>query len=83
MEGEGRNEDDETSSKLTDEDKLACAQVIQEYLAGRVADPITAGRCVEAFDAMIFMFFFLFTQGRGELGEGGGGKVFAAADPTH
>jgi hypothetical protein len=44
MDGEDRRqEDDDTSSKLTDEDKLACAQVVQEYLAGRVADPITAG----------------------------------------
>lgn len=42
--GEGdRGEEEDSSSKLTDEDKLSCAQVVQEYLAGRIADPVTAG----------------------------------------
>ena len=42
--GEGdREEEEDSSSKLTDEDKLSCAQVVQEYLAGRIADPVTAG----------------------------------------
>ena len=42
--GEGdRGEEEDSSSKLTDEDKLSCAQVVQDYLAGRIADPVTAG----------------------------------------
>ena len=38
--------DDEASSmdsKLTDEDKMDCAKVIQGYLGGRVRDPIVSG----------------------------------------
>ncbi len=33
-------------SKLTDEQKMECAKVVQGYLAGRVKDPIMAGKFV-------------------------------------
>ncbi|KAK7491439.1 hypothetical protein BaRGS_00017268 [Batillaria attramentaria] len=43
QEGGSEQHEDESSSKLTDEDKIACAHVVQEYLAGRITDPVTAG----------------------------------------
>ena len=30
-------------SKLTDEDKLQCARIVESYLAGRLKDPVMAG----------------------------------------
>ncbi|XP_053385145.1 uncharacterized protein LOC128550327 isoform X2 [Mercenaria mercenaria] len=38
-------EDEEVDSrmKLSDEDKLICSQVVKQYLAGKIADPISAG----------------------------------------
>nr|KAG5702952.1 hypothetical protein BaRGS_034725 [Batillaria attramentaria] len=42
QEGGSEQHEDESSSKLTDEDKIACAHVVQEYLAGRITDPVTA-----------------------------------------
>ena len=32
-------------SKLTDEDKLQCSQIVESYLAGRLKDPVMAGAC--------------------------------------
>lgn len=40
----GGSDEEDTNGKLTDEDKLACAQVVQEYIAGRVTDPVVAGK---------------------------------------
>ncbi|XP_076114042.1 uncharacterized protein LOC143082305 isoform X1 [Mytilus galloprovincialis] len=34
---------DGMNTKLTDEDKIMCAEIIQGYLGGKVPDPITAG----------------------------------------
>ncbi|XP_064602782.1 uncharacterized protein LOC135468448 isoform X2 [Liolophura sinensis] len=38
---EGHSE--EMCGKLSEEDKVQCVQIIQDYLAGRLRDPITAG----------------------------------------
>jgi hypothetical protein len=32
------------NTKLTDEDKIMCSEIIQGYLGGKVPDPITAGK---------------------------------------
>lgn len=34
---------DSMNTKLTDEDKIMCSEIIQGYLGGKVSDPITAG----------------------------------------
>ncbi|KAL4224986.1 hypothetical protein ACF0H5_015681 [Mactra antiquata] len=36
-------EEVDSRMKLSDEDKQICSQVVKQYLAGRIADPITAG----------------------------------------
>ena len=35
------------SSKLTDEDKLQCSQIVHAYLEGRLKDPVMAGKYEE------------------------------------
>ena len=35
------------SSKLTDEDKLQCSQIVHAYLEGRLKDPVMAGAKVK------------------------------------
>jgi hypothetical protein len=32
------------NTKLTDEDKIMCSEIIHGYLGGKVPDPITAGK---------------------------------------
>ena len=32
-----------SESKLTDEDKLECARIVEAYLTGRLKDPVMAG----------------------------------------
>ncbi|KAL8591508.1 hypothetical protein ACOMHN_000523 [Nucella lapillus] len=64
--GRKEEDDDLTSSKLTDEDKLSCAQVVQEYLAGRISDPVTAGvtnpfkfrECLRILKRMVMSRYF-------------------------
>lgn len=31
--------------QLTEEDKMICSQVVNQYLSGKIADPVTAGIC--------------------------------------
>ncbi|XP_076451124.1 uncharacterized protein LOC143287006 [Babylonia areolata] len=64
--GGRRGEEEEMTSKLTDEDKLTCAQVVQEYLAGRVSDPVVAGmtspfkfrECLRILKRMVMSKYF-------------------------
>ncbi|XP_070198832.1 kinesin heavy chain-like [Littorina saxatilis] len=72
-EGQREELEEDTSSKLTDEDKLSCAQVVQEYLAGRVADPVTAGisnpykfrECLRILKRMVMNKYFHDKLGNG------------------
>ena len=46
-------------SKLTDEDKLQCSQIVESYLAGRLKDPVMAGACTtQTFNSSIAHTYF-------------------------
>lgn len=32
---------------LTEDDKMVCAQVVRQYLAGKITDPVAAGMCID------------------------------------
>ena len=51
--------------QLTDEDKQICTKVVQQYLNGKITDPVTAGRWSQVCGTVSSMFSGLKTRSLG------------------